>query len=699
MAVLERIRKKGGLVASIVGLALLAFVMGDLLSSGSSIFNPDYSLAKIDGEEIPFPLYQQKLSRLESIVKQNTRKSSLDASTLESLRDQTWNEILKEHIMQKEYNELGLAVNSNELYDMVQGEKIHPTVERLFKNPETGKADKNAILQFLKNLDNSNGKSQKNYWLFVESTLMKDRILAKYGNLIKKSFFVTKNEMENDFLEKNKKVDFKYIVQNFKSIPDSTIEITENDISNYYEKHKKDFEQKVSRDIEYVAFTVKASSKDRKNARKWVLNQKTNLKNSKNDKQYISLNSDENFDKKFHKKGELNKKIDSLMFAKEIGFVTDVYQDGQNYKISKISDIKFLPDTVKARHILIKVDAKTDIAKANSMADSLKNLIKKGQNFAKLAKKFSEDKGSGAKGGDLGWFKEGQMVKAFNDACFEGKKGDMTIVESQFGVHLIELQDKGKEVKKVQIATLTKKIMASDETREKEYQKASRFQGMNQDGESFTNAVKKEKLSKRIANNIKENDKKISGLESPRELVRWIYKAEINTVSPVFEFGNKFVVALLTEIKEEGYANIEQVKNEIESKIRKEKKSKILMEKVNKELANVKSLEELSKKLDTKVENSKNISFSSRNAGKMGYEPKIVALATNLEKEKLSKTIEGNNGIFVVFVTKITDAKLKEDYKDDKKKLVKTRTSRVDYQVYKTLKESVEIEDNRSKFF
>ncbi len=699
MAVLERIRKKGGLVASIVGLALLAFVMGDLLSSGSSIFNPDYSLAKIDGEEIPFPLYQQKLSRLESIVKQNTRKSSLDASTLESLREQAWNEILKENIMQKEYDELGLAVNSNELYDMVQGEEIHPTVERLFKNPETGKADKNAILQFLKNLDNSKGTSQKNYWLFVESTLMKDRILAKYGNLIKKSFFVTKNEMENDFLEKNKKVDFKYIVQNFKSIPDSTIEITENDISNYYEKHKKDFEQKVSRDIEYVAFTVKASSKDRKNARKWVLNQKTNLKNSKNDKQYISLNSDENFDKKFHKKGELNKKIDSLMFAKEIGFVTDVYQDGQNYKISKISDIKFLPDTVKARHILIKVDAKTDIAKANSMADSLKNLIKKGQNFAKLAKKFSEDKGSGAKGGDLGWFKEGQMVKAFNDACFEGKKGDMTIVESQFGVHLIELQDKGKEVKKVQIATLTKKIMASDETREKEYQKASRFQGMNQDGESFTNAVKKEKLSKRIANNIKENDKKISGLESPRELVRWIYKAEINTVSPVFEFGNKFVVALLTEIKEEGYANIEQVKNEIESKIRKEKKSKILMEKVNKELANVKSLEELSKKLDTKVENSKNISFSSRNAGKMGYEPKIVALATNLEKEKLSKTIEGNNGIFVVFVTKITDAKLKEDYKDDKKKLVKTRTSRVDYQVYKTLKESVEIEDNRSKFF
>ncbi len=699
MAVLERIRKKGGLVASIVGLALLAFVMGDLLSSGSSIFNPDYSLAKIDGEEIPFPLYQQKLSRLESIVKQNTRKSSLDASTLESLREQAWNEILKENIMQKEYDELGLAVNSNELYDMVQGEEIHPTVERLFKNPETGKADKNAILQFLKNLDNSKGTSQKNYWLFVESTLMKDRILAKYGNLIKKSFFVTKNEMENDFLEKNKKVDFKYIVQNFKSIPDSTIEITENDISNYYEKHKKDFEQKVSRDIEYVAFTVKASSKDRKNARKWVLNQKANLKNSKKDKQYISLNSDENFDKKFHKKGELNKKIDSLMFAKEIGFVTDVYQDGQNYKISKISSIKFLPDTVKARHILIKVDAKTDIAKANSMADSLKNLIKKGADFAKLAKKFSEDKGSGAKGGDLGWFKEGQMVKPFNDACFEGKKGDITIVESQFGVHLIELQDKGEEVKKVQIATLTKKIMASDETRENEYQKASRFQGMNQDVESFTDAVKKEKLSKRIANNIKENDKKISGLESPRELVRWIYKAEINTVSTVFEFGNKFVVALLTEIKEEGYANIEQVKNEIESKVRKEKKSKILMVKVNKELANVKSLEELSKKLDTKVESSKNISFSSRNAGKMGYEPKIVALATNLEKEKLSKSIEGNNGIFVVFVTKITDAKLKEDYKEDKKKLVRTRTSRVDYQIYETLKESVEIEDNRSKFF
>ncbi|HCT30381.1 MAG TPA: peptidylprolyl isomerase [Bacteroidales bacterium] len=701
MATLEKLRNKAGiLLAVVIGIALFSFILGDFIKPGKSIFaNSEHEIARIAGKSVPYQLYQGKVEEIYEINKLFSGKTSLDEQTSEGLREQVWQQLVKENVMDEQYSKLGLAVHSDELFDMVQGRNIHPMIQQLFGNPQTGEVNKPAIIQFLKNMDADPTGRQKVMWLYVENEIKTERIFTKYINLIRKGLYATSIETKRAFNDRTAKVDFTYTSTPFSSIDDASVKYTDSDLEKYYESHKQDYEQKASRDIEYVVFPIVPSDEDKLLAEQWINKVKPEFQSSTDPKQYATLNSDSPSEAKNYKQGELPKEYNDWAFAAKVGDMIGPIADGSSLKLVRLAEINYTPDSVKARHILIVPEEKTQeaVTKAKATADSLMAVIKKGGNFEKIAKEFSKDPGSKDKGGDLGWFREGQMVKPFNDACFNGKKGEYTLVETQFGYHIINVIEKSKDSKKVQVAVVERKILASSKTIQAIFSEASQFAGNNRTSEQFTKAVESKKLTKRLANNLLENDRNIAGLEHPREVIRWAFTSKKGDVSDVFELGENFVVATLTAAREEGIAPLAQVKDEVKVKVIREKKGEMLSEKIKDAMKASLSIETIAQNLGSKAEQAVGVSFSSYSIPNAGFEPLVIATAATSAEGKVVGPIVGNSGVYVLAVT----AQNKEDgdMNMEKARLTNSFGSRAYYEAYEAIKKNAEIKDKRSKFY
>lgn len=697
MATLEKIRSKGGvLVAVVIGLALFAFIMTDLMSSGGSMFNRSMNnVAEINGTSVTIQEFQSKVDEMEEFNKLNRNLSTLSEEEVYMLRDQTWNQLINQTLLNQKYEELGIAVSSDELLDMVAGKNIHPYLLQhpLFANPNTGIYDKEQAVNVLR--AKNNDPTLSFYWKVLEEQLINERLFNKYKNLIKKGMIYPSTLVAEETEIRNRMVDFEYVIARFSLISDSLVSISDSEITKFYEQNEKRFKQEASRDIEYITFDVEPTEADRQATLEAVEKMKPDFANPEVDAgQYVNLNSDEMFAGINQKATQFSSELEGFLTSANVNDVYGPYFENESYKVSRVVAINQVPDSVKARHILIQES--TPEASAQ-VADSLLKVLKSGADFADMARKYSKDQGSAINGGDLGWFSEGMMVKPFNDACFQGKKGDLVTVESQFGVHIINIQDQGKPVTKYQVATLARKVTYSSKTYQEVYSNATRFAALNNTAEKFNNAITEENLTKRFGRELRENDRNVGNLESPRELVRWAFESETGSLSPVFEFGDQFVLALLTKTNEEGVMALDLVKPQIERELMNDKKAEQLIEKFNAAISENPSLTAVAEKLNTTVQNAQDITFASYQVPGAGLEPALVSLAVNAPANQISKPIKGNNGVFVVNVTNIEETGA--DAEATKNELTRNVEMGIDYQLIESIKEGAEITDNRSRFF
>lgn len=711
MATLQKIRNRAGLlIAIIVGMALFAFVLGDLFRSGQSMFaDSEFSVAEIDGKTIPLEVYQAKIDEFITNYKTQTGNDNLDERTIDMIRDQAWEFLMKEALMNDAYLNLGLAreipergnilgVSSEELFDMVQGRNIDPQIQQIpgFQN-EMGMFDRARMIQYLKTLENN--PEQYQAWIAFEEGLMKARISTKYNNLIKKGYYVNSLMAKHEADEKNNKVNFNFIALRYNSIADSTIIITDSDLKAYYDEHIEDYKQDASRDIEYVVFDIRPSEQDIKDASDWIVDAKNDLAEAEDITRFLAMNSDGDYDNSYYKKEEITLGQDTILFDSVVGTIYGPYRDGDSFVVTMVEDVKQLPDSVKASHILIQPSDNLSYPDAIALADSLAKMIKEGKaDFEALASQYNQD-ATKEKGGDLGWFQAKAMVQPFSDTCFFSDKGHITTVTTQFGVHVVKVVDRAEANRKVRLARMVKDIIPSSATYQFIYSQAGEFAGLNNTQDKFNAAVQEKGLAKRIANNVLESDKNISGLESPREVIRWAYGAEKGDVSAVFELGERLVIAVLTEVREEGTATMEQVRAEIEIAVTKDKKAEKLMAELQSKMAQAKTLDDLAAASGVTVRNADNISFSMANLPGVGVEPVVIATATNIEKGKLVGPVKGNNGVYAVEVTEIMNAPELANVMLEKQTLSRGFINRSEYQLFEAIKNTAEIVDNRAKYF
>lgn len=704
MAILGNIRKHSGLVVTLVGVAIGAFVIGDI---GLKSWRNQTNVGNIDGEEITYKEFEQKVETNTELTKQGMGKDNLTAEEVFTVRQNTWNQLVNEVIMQKQYETLGLTISEEEITDLIQGPNPHRFIIQNFTNPETNQFDHNLLVNFLQTIDQREASVQKQMENLIVM-IKADRLNQKYNNLIGKGYYMPKALVNKDYQMKNIKAQFRMVSQSFSMIGDSAVKVTDADLKAYYDKNINLYDQTESRDIDYVVFDVTPSQEDRVAMAKEMDKLYQEMSTTNDLSAFINFNSDKPYDSTFLKKGTLPVQIDSLMFASEPGTMAGPWVDNDIYHIARLVDKQSRPDSLKASHILIAFKGaygaaetvKRSREEAVALADSLLAATKKNQkDFATLAARFSNDPSAAKNSGDLGWFADGQMVPQFNKAVLDNPVGSVVKVETPFGFHVINITGKTKSIEKVRVAVLNREIAPSNATIQQVYAKASAFAGQNHDQASFDKAVTDQGLNKRTKEYINPMDQQIPGLKSPREIIRWAFNPEttVGMVSEVKDVDGSFVVAVVKNTRSKGIAPFEQVKEMIQPTVLKEKKIEALAEKMGK--INAKTIDELAAGLQAKVDTIRDINFMSFNIPMIGREPALLGTIFSMNAREISKPIKGTNFAMVVVVDQFTDAPARDNLSVEKKQLEGTFNSRVANNLFRILEKETKIEDNRVLFY
>jgi len=704
MAVIGSIRKRSGLLIIIIGVALAAFVLGDFVKS-----NPKRSvnIGSVAGEEITIMDFNHEVDKNIENTKQQQNKERLTARETYTVREQTWEQMIHTLIMTEQYDELGVEVTSNELFDLIQGPNPHELIKQYFVNPETGVYDRSLVLSYLQNLDNL-APQAKSQWVQFEGYIKEDRLMKKYNNLVSKAYYIPEELAKMIYSEENDKASVQYTAVKYVSVADSLMTVSDEDYEKYYEENKYRYEQKASRDIDYVVFNVVPSQSDMKTATAEANAIYNDLKNTSNVISFVNANSDKSYDSTWMSQGSLPVQIDSLMFNSEVGTVSKPYRDGITFHIARLVETSMRPDSLKATHILISYAGAVRSAPENTrtaidaklLADSLLKVIKQSPSkIETLAKEFSNDGSAAQNSGDLGWFKDGSMVPSFNEAVIKTDINGVTTAESAFGFHVILVTGKKDISKKVRVAMISQEVLPSNETYQDIFAKASKLASENQNKEEFDNAVAEQKLNKRSAPKVLEMTNYIAGVENARQVIRWSFNEDVNTgdISDVFDLDGVYLVATIAKKNDAGYPEIEDIKTRIKSFVFNAKKGEYLAEKMKSYNGD---LEKIATELGGEKSEVADLSFSSRNLKGFGRENEVIGSVFSKSQEINLGPIIGVGGVFVVKVNKITAAAETTDYAFSNNKVISNFQRRVDQDnIYKAIKEVTDIEDNRLIFF
>lgn len=705
MSALQFLREKAGvLVAGLIGLSLFIFVVSDFFGNGRgqrAKARKYYEIGKIGEESVSYQDFQNQVESLIEIYKLSGN-TKLDDATSESIREQTWQQMIRKIILDSQYKKLGIGVSSEEVDELVLGNNPHQVVLQLFTDQQTGTFNKSVLVNFLKQTEVD--PTAKKYWLFFENEIVNDRMSSKYNSLVSKGLYVTSRQAEFDKNIASSTVDFSFIVKNYSSVPDSSIKITTADLESYYSKHRESYKRTALRDIEYVTFDVVPSPEDIKQAEDWINKTKVEFAEAPDPVQFINLTADTRFVGFYVPLSEVPDSIRDFVKKEDLKTVYGPYNEAGTLKLARVLNVSDRPDSVHVRHILLAVGQTRSLQQAKTQADSLIKLIKSGISFNTLAITNSDDQGSAQLGGDLGWFPEGRMVVPFNNACFSGKKGDITTAETSFGIHIIEILDQSKKIRKYQLGLIDRRIIPGSITNQRVYSEASQFAGTNDTYQKFNTAITEKGLTKRVANDINPSQKTLPGLENPRNLIISLFQAEAgkivldNNQQAVFEMGDKYIVAYCTRVQEEGIALLKDVENDVRFMVTKEKKAEVISAEFEKNNQSGKSLDDLASSMNLKVQEATQINFRSYTVPGAGAEPALISAASASKQGSVEGPVKGENGVYMLSVNNITNT-ADQDLKLLKDRLSSTFQMRGSYEAYEALRKEANIVDKRYKFY
>ncbi|WP_165748199.1 peptidylprolyl isomerase [Cellulophaga sp. Z1A5H] len=706
MAILDKIRRKTTILILIIGLALFAFVVSGIFStnafSGAKVGS---SVADVNGEEVSIDGFREQ-------VEVASKSYGASASSMQIVNN-VYEQNVRNAVLDQQFEKLGIVVEQDQIVNFL---RTNPTYSQLpqFLN-ENGVFDESKFINFIADLKKNNPAGYQQ-WLQEEKNIIRAAKEQIYFNLIRAGVGTTLKEGELDYKLANDKLDISYVRVPYTSILDSTVAVSKSEIEAYVKAHKEDFKQDNSRDIQFVYFEEKVSLKD-ENEVKEKINALLNdnqvfskekdttetvrgFRNTTDNISFLDINSDTKFDTIYKPKSSLPANVADTLVKMNIGQIYGPYRDGNTFKVSKLTG-KRAGGNVKASHILIAFsgasNAGEEVTRTKEEAESkakevLAEAKKSGAVFADLAKENS-DGPSGPRGGDLGFFQKGAMVKPFNDFVFNNGAGSIGLVETDFGFHIVKVEEKQDLY---QVANLVREIEPSEETIDLLFQDATKFEMSTVENKSkFEEIAKKDNYVVRPVNKLNPMDENLPGLGAQRPIVQWAFNAdsEIGDVKR-FDLNDGYAVVRLTAKYAKGLMTSEDASAVVLPVLRKQKKAAMIMDK-NKG----KSFDAFAKDNNVSAATASAISVKSPTIAGAGREPAVAGTAYVLAEGKTSGLIEGESGVYMVTVTKKTAATKLDNYSTFANTLKASNATRVNSSVYQALKAASEIEDNRSMFY
>lgn len=691
----------GTWVVVFVFVAIAAFILGDLFSGNSSILNwGQKSVGEIGGREISIDEFQSAIREREANYSLQFGRQPGDRE-MPALRQQAWDLLIARHAIQAQFPKVGVAVTDDEVWDMVQGKNVDESVRQAFTNPETGQFDANRVVSYLQQVRNMPEQSEPRIrWELFYRDLKPGRERIKYENLLLKTAYITKAEAEREYHMQSDVAEIKYLYVPYYAISDSAAAVSDGAIEDYYNKNKERYKTEESRDLRYVTFPIVASHDDSLTVKGDLDRALTELRTTQEDSAYAASHSDGQVPYQRYNRGTLPTFIplDSLKQGKVFGPVLD----NGVYKVVKVS--KITTDTVltaRAKHILIKWTDTTPAAKATakSKAEGILREIRGGADFGAKAREFGSD-GTASRGGDLGWFSSGQMVKPFQDAVFAATRPGLlpNVVETDFGYHIISVTDVKSNIA-YDLAIVEREIVATDATINEAYRQAENFAHGLSGQSDFEAKAKEQGYLVQEAKNVLAGDRRIGTLGEARPIVMWLFRdASKGDISEVFNLDEENVVAVMTGGVSKGYKPLEAVKAEITPAVRNEAKAKAISDKL---AAATGTLEEIAASFgsDANVYSSSDLKLNGNSLPTVGFDPLAVGSAFALEGGKRSKPIAGENGVLIIETQNKTIAPATGDYTAYKNQLEQTAVNRNSIGISEAIKENSNIVDKRYKFY
>ncbi len=700
MAFIGTLRNKMGTwVVVFVFVAISAFVLGDLFSNNSFLFDDD-SVGEIAGHTVTLKEYQQVVREREANYIMYFNRQPGD-SEMPTIREQAWEILILRHAIENQFEKVGVKVTDDEMVDMISGKNINEGIKQSFINPETGQFDRGMLGTYISQIKLAPEASpERMQWEIFQRDLKPGRERIKYENLLIKSAYVTSAEAEKEYHLQNDVAEIQYLFVPYFAVSDTALNVSDSDLKAYYNKNKEKYKSEHTRDMKFVTIPVVPSADDSLSFKEELTRLVADFKAAQDDSVFAIINSDNSDAYTRYNVSNIPAYIttDELV----IGEVKGAFLDEGTFKLVKVSAIgKDTINHAKASHILIRWDDDTDTAKkeAKTKAQNILKDIKAGASFADKAREFGTD-GTATRAGDLGWFSTGAMVKPFETAVFSAtKKGVLNdVVETEFGYHLIDVTEV-KDNNYYSLAVIEREILSSDASINAAIRKAEMFASELSGLKDFTKRAVNEGLTVYEAKNITPAERRVNNLGEARQVVQWLFRdAKEDQVSEVFDLQDQYVVAVMTGEIEKGYKSLDLVKEEISPAVKNELKGKVIIEKL-KGLEG--SFDEIAKSFgkDATVYTNSSVKLNTNSLTSVGFDPVAIGKVFSIEDGKRSQAYAGENGVVIIETKTKTLAPAIGDYTMFNTQLQQSATNRNSASITDAIKEDAKIEDRRFRFY
>ena len=702
MALIGQIREKSWLLIVFIGIGLGGFIFMDMFSGQTSIFGSGQTtVGTFNGEKLDW----NQFYRTEQLLYGNS------GGEVYSRRNALWNYFIEETLVKEEAEAIGLGVSKEELIALQFGDnaRLSPIIQQRFSDPNTRQVSREQLNNLKSQIDNNTmDPTVRAYWAHQEKEVVNERLKSKITGLATKALYTPSWMAEMIHAEQNQKADLAIVKVPFDEIDNGDVPGLEDvDYQAYLNENKEQYKQdEPTRKVEFAVFEVNASAQDSATYKKEIEDKLAEFKSKTGEEleRFVS-NQFGTLDKAYFKKTGLSSSVADTIMKLAVNEVYGPYIDAGEYKAVKLIDRKVIADSVRSRHILIRVETPAQLAQAQKTVDSLKTLIEaQGAVFDSLALRFGTD-GTASKGGDLEFAAPGRMVKPFNDLIFfEAEPNQLYSVTTQFGVHLVEVTDKKfiNNEESVKVAYISRTIEPSEATQNTEFSKVLELVSTNRTLNELATTVNQiDGVELETSAPLKRNDYVVGTLganNSSRDIVRWAFTASQGEVSPeVYSYDAplRYVVAGLKSIQSAGIPSLANIKEEIEQQVINRKKAQMIKDQISGQ-----NLAAIASTFNTQVDTAKSVALNASFIPNLGNEPKVIAKAFQLEPNQLSEPVMGENGIYVVKVlNKPTPANTPPNLQVIRLSAISNIQAQLNFQVFQALKENADIEDNRSRFY
>lgn len=709
MATLQKIRDKGTLLVIVIGVALLAFVLGDLFTSGTTLFGKARDKAfVVNGEVISTQQYADKITEFEEFQKMISGQSSLDENTSSQIREAVYQQMVRERLLGDQTKKLGLTVTKAELNDMVHGENISPVLQQLpfFLDPQTGIFSRRALIEFINTINMPSPSPQeqalvnqyKSLWLFIEDMVRTQRLEEKYISLLSNAVIVNDLEAKTSFDLSQQNADIAYVMQSYFTIPDSAVTVTDKEIQDYYNAHKASFRLEAPLvKISYFSKEITPSSEDFAEVEAESKKAFTELQNATSPMSVVADYSDTPYRDVFVSEFMLTPSQVEFVRSAAINEIAGPKREGNAYQIIKLIDKTVAPDSVRLRMMAIP-DASMvgQDSVVTNFVDSIYGLLQGGRSFAEVANSLNPN----SNGGEVGWAREidlVQMGSGLVQAAFTSPVGQpvkLTVPGQQL---ILQVEERTNPVNKYKVAIVNMPVVASEKTSNNIDNELNQFVSTPDVGAKF-NELASEKGYMVMPNiTVSANEFSLAQIPGSRQIITWAANEKTRGAIKKFDLTNMRVIARMDQVIPAGTTPLSEVSSGIRTQlVNKKKADKIVTDLKAQSLT---SLDAYASVMKGAVDTVRFVNFNTRNITGLGFEPVLNAVSAFAPVNQLVGPMKGNMAVYVTQVSNRTQGTESYDAASQKMSMLNNNAYRLQMQSVEVLKEKMGVEDNRYRFF